>query len=242
MGIKPERQECNHSTCETEHIMKWFQLLQILTLLSTIALALGSEGKCTGERKGQECVPYRKCMWGKKLFGRILAANEGEEKDKLFETFKDARCGDFKDKTICCDVEGVTYIGTFENVYHNVGGDVYTVDGIDNQIQVRRFTYDGASKDSFFWAGTEGTEPIGPDSNSDNGFILDYQNREGRIVNYFYNGKIPVLPEFTGREDPITLTLPGNRKAKDLKWLSVWDRQWETSHGTVQLSKNDRQG
>merc|ERR1712025_444017 len=126
------------------------------------------EGGCSG---GQECVPYKECLHGKKLFGRILAIKgEGDEKTKLMKEFKSMRCGNFnRDKTVCCDVEGVTYIGSFKNHLHDVTGDIYTIDGIDNQIQIRRFTYDGAGKDTFFWSGNEGKEPT-----SEKGFVLEY--------------------------------------------------------------------
>ena len=129
-------------------------------------------------------------------------------------------------------VEGVTYIGSFKNHLHDVTGDIYTIDGIDNQIQIRRFTYDGAGKDTFFWAGNEGKEP-----NSEKGFVLEYPYK-GR--SYFYaKPDIPNLPEFEGNEQPIVLTLPDGRKAKDLKWLSVWDRTWSSSYGDMIWPKND---
>ena len=59
-------------------------------------------GGCSG---GQECVPYKECLHGKKLFGRILAIKgEGDEKTELMKEFKGMRCGNFnRDKTVCCD-------------------------------------------------------------------------------------------------------------------------------------------
>ena len=50
-------------------------------------------------------MPYKECLHGKKLFGRILAIKgEGDEKTKLMKEFKGMRCGNFnRDKTVCCD-------------------------------------------------------------------------------------------------------------------------------------------
>ena len=60
------------------------------------------QGSCSG---GQECVSYKDCLHGKKLFGRILAKSDVDpEKTELMEQFKDLRCNNFnRDKTVCCD-------------------------------------------------------------------------------------------------------------------------------------------
>ena len=65
-------------------------------------------------------------------------------------------------------VEGVNFIGKFTYHTHGVSGDIYSIDGIDNQLHIRRFKYDGTGPSTFFWAGTKGSEP-----NSD-GFLLEY--------------------------------------------------------------------
>jgi len=84
----------------------------------------------------------------------------------------------------------------------------------------------------FFLAGAEGKEP-----NSDNGFVLEYPYKG---ISYFYdNTNIPTLPLFEGNEKPIVLTLPDDRKAKDLKWISVWDRTWSINYGDMSWSENN---
>ena len=66
-------------------------------------------GSCSN---GQECISYRECLHGKKLFGRILTYSGNDpEKPKLMEEFRSLRCGNFNnDKTVCCD-------GKIQNIY-----------------------------------------------------------------------------------------------------------------------------
>ena len=65
-------------------------------------------------------------------------------------------------------VEGVKFIGKFSYHAHGVSGDIYSIDGVDNQLHIRRFKYDGTGQNTYFMAGTEASEP-----NSD-GFILEH--------------------------------------------------------------------
>jgi len=209
--------------------MKWLHLLQISTLLITASLA-EDEGSCSN---GQECISYRECLHGKKLFGRILTYSGNDpEKPKLMEEFRSLRCGNFNnDKTVCCDVEGVKFIGNFSYHAHGVSGDIYSIDGVDNQLHIRRFKYDGTGQNTYFMAGTEASEP-----NSD-GFLLEHP-----FKGKFYTSDehdAPVLKEFEGHEEPIVLTLPNNVKVKDLKWISVWDRTWSISYGDMIWADNE---
>merc|ERR1712109_430749 len=201
----------------------------LLQQILATSLAQNNQGSsCTG---GQECVPYKECLNGKKLFGRILAKADGDpEKNQLMEQFKSLRCGSFnRDKTICCDVEGLTYLGSFSNHLHGISGDMYSIDGIDNQLHIRRFKYDGTGTDTFFWAGTKGEIP------DSDGFVMEYPFK-GQFYSYD-DVNVPVLPEFFGDEKPIVLILPNDVKVYDLMWISVWDRTWSTSFGEVTLKE-----
>merc|ERR1711992_133106 len=220
----------DHSTHETELNMKWILVLQFFTIHLATSLAQENQGSCSG---GQECVSYKDCLHGKKLFGRILAKSDVDpEKTELMEQFKDLRCKNFnRDKTVCCDVEGLTYLGSFSNHLHGVSGDMYAIDGIDNQLQIRRFKYDGTGSDTFFWAGTKGKTP------DSDGFVMEYPFK-GQFYSYD-DHNVPVLPEFTGNEEPIVLTLPNDKKVYDLMWISVWDRTWSTSFGEVTLKQKN---
>ena len=60
------------------------------------------------------------------------------------------------------------FIGKFSYHAHGVSGDIYSIDGVDNQLHIRRFKYDGTGQNTYFMAGTEASEP-----NSD-GFILEH--------------------------------------------------------------------
>jgi len=232
--------------------MKWLHLLQISTLLISASLA-EDEGTCSN---GQECISYRECLHGKKLFGRILTYSGNDpEKPKLMEEFRSLRCGNFNnDKTVCCDVnqlqdtsylcikerkptlcyrvEGVKFIGKFSYHAHGVSGDIYSIDGVDNQLHIRRFKYDGTGQNTYFMAGTEASEP-----NSD-GFILEHPFK-GKFYTSDEEHDAPVLKEFEGHEEPIVLTLPNNVKVKDLKWISVWDRTWSLSYGDMIWDDNE---
>ena len=131
-------------------------------------------------------------------------------------------------------VEGLTYLGSFSNHLHGISGDMYSIDGIDNQLHIRRFKYDGTGTDTFFWAGTKGTNP------DSDGFVMEYPFK-GQFYSYD-DHNVPVLPEFTGNEEPIVLTLPKDIKIDDLMWISVWDRTWSTSFGEVKQCPDNALG
>ena len=67
-----------------------------------------------------------------------------------------------------------TKVGTFRNLNHGIGGDVYAKD--ENTLVIENFEYDGAGPDAFFWVGTEGKP-------SSVGTILPYPF-EGKFYDY----------------------------------------------------------
>ena len=87
------------------HLYHLDEIISNIPELFTNSVLFFSQGPyCTG---GQECVSYKECLNGKKLFGRILAKSDADpEKTELMEQFKSLRCGNFnRDKTVCCDGE-----------------------------------------------------------------------------------------------------------------------------------------
>jgi len=121
-----------------------------------------------------------------------------------------------------------TKVGTLRTMHHGVRGVVYAVD--DHTIMIKDFEYDGAGPDAFFWVGTEG-EP-GPGSSVT---ILPYPF-EGKY--YEYEDK--TAPILTGRFNKVDvkLTLPAKIKVTDLKWFSVWCRQFKVNFADVIFPPN----
>ncbi|XP_042910828.1 uncharacterized protein [Parasteatoda tepidariorum] len=102
-------------------------------------------------------------------------------------------------------------IGKFITHFHNIQGDVYTVD--DKTMFVKGFHYDGKGPDAYFWAGTSSK----PDTS---GFIVSHNKESSNIL------------EKSDNQDMI-LQLPDDMKIEDIRWLSVWSKKFLTSFGYV---------
>lgn len=106
-------------------------------------------------------------------------------------------------------------IGSLQEYAHGIKGKVYAVD--DATIFIKGFCYDGTGPDAYFWVGNT-SQP----------------NPEGYIVPY---------PETDKASDPrvlgaynytdIILRLPGGKRIRDIKWLSVWCRRFTVDFGDV---------
>jgi len=112
-------------------------------------------------------------------------------------------------------------VGLFQNYAHGIGGEVYAKD--EKTLVIKGFTYDGAGPDAFFWAGTS-------QAPSSVGTILPYPFA-GKFYNY-EDLSAPILSRRFNKED-IVLTLPEDLKASDIKWLSVWCRQFSVNFGDL---------
>ena len=111
-------------------------------------------------------------------------------------------------------------IGSFQSYAKGVNGEVFVKN--ETTLVIKNFTYDGSAPDAFFWTGTTSK----PNSV---GTILPYPF-EGKF--YHYEDKTaPVLGKFNGEN--IILTLPDNLKATNIKWLSVWCRQFGLNFGDI---------
>jgi len=97
-------------------------------------------------------------------------------------------------------------------------------------ILIKGFTYDGEGPDTFFLAGTSGR----PSSNGEvvlpwpaNGKSYSYQDRN-----------IPLIKRsFDGSED-VVLSLPDGYTVDQLKWVSVWCRDFDVDFGHVTFPDN----
>lgn len=116
---------------------------------------------------------------------------------------------------------GEVKVGNFANYAHGISGDVFVKD--EKTLVIKGFTYDGAGPDAFFWVGTSDK----PDSV---GTILPYPF-EGQFYHY-EDRSAPILDRRFDNEE-ITLTIPDDVKMSDLKWMSVWCRQFAVNFGDV---------
>ncbi|XP_059096369.1 uncharacterized protein LOC131890931 isoform X2 [Tigriopus californicus] len=108
-------------------------------------------------------------------------------------------------------------VDTLASYQHGVEGEIFAVN--ESTLFVKDFEYDGQGPDAFFWVGTEG-EP------GEVGTILPYP-----FQGEFYEYTDSNAPIITGKFDKvnITLTLPEDLKVTDLKWISVWCRQFSVN-------------
>ena len=99
-------------------------------------------------------------------------------------------------------------IGSFKNIFHDIGGDLYALDS--QNLLIKGFTYDGEGPDAFFLAGTRGKP-----SRLSGDVVLPYPF-EGEHFSYSDKNIPLLLRPFNGGED-IVLTLPPGKNVEDLK-------------------------
>ncbi|XP_052745057.1 protein Skeletor, isoforms B/C [Bicyclus anynana] len=106
-------------------------------------------------------------------------------------------------------------IGRLTQYAHGIRGTVYAVD--ESTVFVRGFAYDGTAPDAFFWVGD--THQPSP---------------EGTLVPYpedYASRDPPVLTAHTNSD--ILLRLPGGKRLRDIRWISVWCRRFTVNFGDV---------
>merc|ERR1712165_633508 len=136
----------------------------------------------------------------------FTTSDTGSSSSSVFSTTSDA---------------GMKQLGSFVELHHGVGGDVFALD--EETIVIKNFVYDGQGPDAFLLAGTSGQPSKGGE------VVFPIPNDDGRT--YAYTDKdIPILGRFTGDKD-VVLRLPPGRRVSDLKWLSVWCREYAVDFG-----------
>ncbi|CAL1688330.1 unnamed protein product [Lasius platythorax] len=108
-----------------------------------------------------------------------------------------------------------TLIGPLQNYAHGIKGIVYAVD--DATMFIKGFSYDGTGPDAYFWVGN--TSQPNPD-----GYIVPYPESDSSTD--------PRVLEAYNHAD-IILRLPGGKRIRDIKWLSVWCRRFTVDFGDV---------
>merc|ERR1712008_435652 len=112
---------------------------------------------------------------------------------------------------------------------HELAGELWATD--KNTLEFRKFTYEGDGPDAFFMIGTHDANEK---PNLDDGIPIPYSKDEVFIQKlYDINDDIPALPEF--KNEQFKITLPPGIHVSDLKWLSVYCRQFTKDFGNVKF-------
>merc|ERR1719245_2579645 len=128
----------------------------IITLLSILATAI-AQNSISSCPLDTSCIPIKSCD---PIIAQLSLAKETadtERKRKIISSVRELVCGDRRDRLICCPQPATSSpvrIGSFKNIYHNIGGEAYALD--NKNILIKDFTYDGEGPDAFFLAGTSG--------------------------------------------------------------------------------------
>ena len=87
-----------------------------------------------------------------------------------------------------------TYLGKFNDYFHGISGDIYSMG--ETRLLIEKFKYDGTGPDAFFWVGTQGKRP------SEVGILLAHPFR-GKFYDYD-DPTAPILDtRFTGKVSKI---------------------------------------
>ncbi|XP_046383111.1 protein Skeletor, isoforms B/C [Ischnura elegans] len=105
------------------------------------------------------------------------------------------------------------FLGKLNTLHHSVSGDVYAVDS--RTLHIRDFTYDGEAPDAFFYAGTSKVP-------SGSGFRIRDEK-----------GTLNVLGKYNKKH--VTLTLPEGKTLSNIRWFSVWCREFEVNFADVKI-------
>merc|ERR1711990_416116 len=206
-------------------------------LISSTLLAAARGAVC---RRDEVCTPIRSCATALQRLQQAKAAVDATEKARIIGDLRTKVCGLKSDRTVCCEdgaasaagksiassaAIGKRKIGSFVNIWHDIAGEVFALD--DQTILIEDFTYDGQGPDAFFLAGTSGR----PSKNGQ--VVLPFPDKEKTFA--YTDKDIPILGRFTGDQD-IVLKLPPGRKVSDLKWVSVWCRDFVVDFGHANIN------
>ncbi|CAL4103529.1 unnamed protein product, partial [Meganyctiphanes norvegica] len=112
-------------------------------------------------------------------------------------------------------------LGELSTLQYEVSGTLYAID--EETLFIKDFNYNGKGPDAFFYIGTEDEEP------SEHGQIIRYP-QDGST------GEPKILGAFNKQDITLHLT-KGFKISSDLKWFSVWCRQYSADFGNVIVPK-----
>merc|ERR1711956_34317 len=112
---------------------------------------------------------------------------------------------------------------------HPLAGELWAVD--EDTLEFRKFTYGGKGPDAFFMIGTHDADEK---PNLDDCIPIPYSKDKLQIQKlYDINDEIPKLTAF--KNEQFKITLPPGIHVSDLKWLSVYCRQYTKDFGNVKF-------
>lgn len=109
-------------------------------------------------------------------------------------------------------------VGDFINLDHQVNGKLYVIS--PNRVRITEFFYDGLGPDAFFWVGSESDTP----------------SSGGRRIPNELNMLTP-LESYSNAEFILDM---GSVDIRELKYFSVWCRQFAANFGYVDIPANIR--
>merc|ERR1719186_850949 len=135
-------------------------MISIRTLFISPALLIVVQGAC---RDSEVCIGIRSCDSALQRLQQAKATVDATEKARIIGDLRTKVCGLKSERTVCCEeaaaagksIEsspstGKRKIGSFVNIWHDIGGNVFALD--DETILIEDFTYDGQGPDAFFLA------------------------------------------------------------------------------------------
>merc|ERR1712243_370279 len=132
----------------------------ILLIISQISL-IQAQGDC---ERGQVCKKLRECDEAAELLTEAETTFDDDRKNHIINLLRNRVCGRRTEMPIGGAPEssisaessdnGLRKLGSFRNIFHDIGGDAYAVD--ESTILIKGFTYDGEGPDTFFLAGKSG--------------------------------------------------------------------------------------
>ena len=121
-------------------------------------------------------------------------------------------------------------IGSFQTKLYGVTGDVFIMDS--QSFVIRNFKYSGEGPDGIITGGFSGE----PNNNPDVIFSFPFS---GEFSQHLEDGKSETIDRFDGQRD-LLLTLPDGINAFQLKWISVWCRDFGVNFGHAILQHHDQ--
>merc|ERR1712212_110492 len=211
------------------------------TLLLAVSLVGAQNSVSEGCFLGEECIGIRSCSAVVEQLQRAKATQDSAKRNEIIQAVRDKVCGKRKERRVCCASEQQeplqTFaqaaapvpkkIGTFTNIFHDIAGTAYALNS--TTILIKGFNYDGEGPDAFFLGGTHGRP-------SKSGEVVMPYPFEGRHFNY-RDKNIPILGRFNGNKD-VVLHLPPGTTVDQLKWISVWCRDYTVNFGHVNVPSN----
>jgi len=213
------------------------------TLLLAVSLVGAQNSVSEDCFLGEECIGIRSCSAVVEQLQRAKATQDSVKRNEIIQAVRDKVCGKRKERRVCCASEQPQEqqavqtsavapkqpkkIGTFTNIFHDIAGTAYALNS--TTILIKGFNYDGEGPDAFFLGGKHGRP-------SKSGEVVMPYPFEGKHYNY-RDKTIPILGRFNGKKD-VVLHLPPGSTVDQLKWISVWCRDYTVNFGHVNVPSN----